>query len=193
MHKCTNNGKDKLNLWLFCHSTFKCDLDLQPAWTNVSNGTSTLQGENCAKLFWNICINVEVMVKTSSIYDHFTIWSSTRAREIDKCQSVRQISKWSAISGRTYGNSRLEAYVRIHVTFEFWKSRDRGYRREFWCIYLYIAVSLFTKYLSTFLNVLSAERLLKQNKNTSEFPRINSCCFRRQAHSSSSVRVRSVK
>ena len=61
------------------------------------------------------------------------------------------------------------------------------YRWEFWCIYLYIAASLFTKYLSIFLDVLSAERILKQNKNTSEFPRINSCYFRRQAHSSSSV------
>ena len=116
-----------------------------------------------------------------------------RAREIDKCQSVRQFSKSSAISGRTYGNSRLEVYIRIYVTFEFRKSLDRGYRRELWCMYLYIAASLFTKYLSIFLDVLSAERILKQNKNTSEFPRINSCCFRRQAHSSSSVRVQSAK
>ena len=37
--------------------------------------------------------------------------------------------------------------------------------------------------------LLSAEIILKQKKNTSEFPRINSCCFGRQAHSSSSVRV----
>ena len=122
-----------------------------------------------------------------------SIYLHIRAREIDKCQSVRLFSKWSAISGRTYGNSRLEVYVRIYVTFEFRQSLDRGYRREFWFIYLYIAASLFTKYLSIFLDVLSAERILKQNKNTSEFPRINSCCFRRQAHSSSSVRVQSVK
>ena len=40
---------------------------------------------------------------------------ATRAREIDKCQSVRQFSKRSAISGRTYGNSRLKVYVRIGV------------------------------------------------------------------------------
>ena len=118
---------------------------------------------------------------------------SIRAREIDKSQSVRQFSKWSAISGRTYGNSRLEVCVRIYVTFEIWKSLFRGYRREFWCIYLSIAASLFTKYLSIFLDVLSAENIFKQNKNTSEFPRINSCCFRRQVHSSSSVRVQSAK
>ena len=94
----------------------------------------------------------------------FALWwpgLQVRAREIDKCQSVRLFSKWSAISGRTYGNSRLEVYVRIYVTFEFRKSLDRGYRREFWCIYLYIAASLFTKYLFIFLDVLSAERILK--------------------------------
>ena len=45
----------------------------------------------------------------------------------------------------------------------------------------------------SFLDVLSAERILKQNKNTWEFPRISSCCFRRQAHSSSSARVQSAK
>ena len=58
----------------------KCDPDLQPTWKNVSNGTSTLQGvafslpekmfqmalvllkeNNCAKLFSNPCINLEVM------------------------------------------------------------------------------------------------------------------------------------
>ena len=86
--------------------------------------------------------------------------------------------KWSAISGRTYGNSRLEVYVRIYVTFEFRTKIDKGHRREFWCIYLYIAASLFSKYLSTFLDVLSTERILKQNKNTSEFPRTNSGRFR---------------
>ena len=75
-----------------------------------------------------------------------------------------------------------------YVTFQFRKSLDMGYRQEFWCIYLYIAASLFPKYLSIFFDVLSAERILKQNKNTSKFPRINSCSFR-QAHSSSSVRV----
>ena len=55
-----------------------------------------------------------------------------------------------------------------------------------------IAASLFPKCRSIFLDVLSAERILKQNKHTSEFPRINSCCFQ-QAHSRSSVGVLSAK
>ena len=77
MHKCSSYGPDKLNLWPFYHLTFKCDLDLQPIWTNVSNGTSTLKENNCAKLFWNPCINVEVMARTTSIYDHFIIRPSS--------------------------------------------------------------------------------------------------------------------
>ena len=32
---------------------------------------------NCAKLFWNPCINVQLMSQTSSIYDHFIIWPSS--------------------------------------------------------------------------------------------------------------------
>ena len=37
-------AQDKLNLWPFYRLIFKYDLDLQPTWTNVSNGTSAPQG-----------------------------------------------------------------------------------------------------------------------------------------------------
>ena len=36
-----------------------------------------LKDNNCAKLFWNPCINVQLMARTSSIYDHFIIWPSS--------------------------------------------------------------------------------------------------------------------
>ena len=39
MHKCTSYGPDKLNLWPFLPLFDLCDLDLQPTWKNVSNGT----------------------------------------------------------------------------------------------------------------------------------------------------------
>ena len=55
-----------------------------------------------------------------------------------------------------------------------------------------LPLSLFPKYLSTFLDVLSTEKILKQNKNTSEFPRTNSGQFG-QAHSSGSIRLHSAK
>ena len=55
-----------------------------------------------------------------------------------------------------------------------------------------LPLSLFPKHLSTFLDVLSKERILKQNKNSSEFPRTNSGRFR-QAHSSGSIQIQSAK
>ena len=33
-----------------------------------------LKDNNCAKLFWNPCINVQVMAWTSPIYDHFDLY-----------------------------------------------------------------------------------------------------------------------
>ena len=45
IHKCRRYGQDKLNLQPFYHLTFKCKLDLQPPWRNVSNGTVTPRGE----------------------------------------------------------------------------------------------------------------------------------------------------
>ena len=45
MHKCRSYGPHKHSFWPFYHLTFKCDLDLQPTWTNVSNGISTPRGQ----------------------------------------------------------------------------------------------------------------------------------------------------
>ena len=70
MHKCTSYSLDKLHLRPFSNLTFKCDLDLQPSWTNVSN-------EPMCQIILNPCINVHVIVWTSSIYDHFLIWPSS--------------------------------------------------------------------------------------------------------------------
>ena len=50
MHKCRIYGLDKLNLWLFYHLTFKCDLDLQPTWKNVSKGTSSHQEKQLCQI-----------------------------------------------------------------------------------------------------------------------------------------------
>ena len=41
MHKCRSEGLNKLSLRPFDHLTLKCDRDLQPLCTNVSNGTFT--------------------------------------------------------------------------------------------------------------------------------------------------------
>ena len=150
-----------------------------------------LQQKFIRVLFDNFYTSVNLLedLIVHGIYACGTVRS--RAREIDKCN--RSIS---SVSDRLFPVKLTEIADWMSIS-EYMLHSNFGkaliYRREFWCIYLYIAASLFTKYLSIFWDVLSAERILKQNKNTSEFPRINSCYFRRQAHSSSSVRVQSAK
>ena len=58
MHKCKSYGSDKLNLWPFYHLTFKCDLDLQPTWANVSNGTSTPRGHLWLAVKWTVTMTM---------------------------------------------------------------------------------------------------------------------------------------
>ena len=41
---------------------------------NVSNGTCPPQGQQLCKIIWNPCINVQVMARRSSIYDHFDLY-----------------------------------------------------------------------------------------------------------------------
>ena len=78
MHKCTSYGPDKLNIDYF-------DLYLTPVTLTFNLPEQTFQmalfllkGINCAKLFRNSCINVQIMARTSSIhvYDHFDIYLS---------------------------------------------------------------------------------------------------------------------
>ena len=71
----TSYGPGNLNLWPFYHLAFTCDLD-QPTRTNNSNRTTSSRRATVPN-YWNPCINVEVMVRTCSIYDHFIIWPSS--------------------------------------------------------------------------------------------------------------------
>ena len=50
MHKCTSYGPDMLNLWSCYQLTFKCDHDLQPTSTNISNDTFTPPGEQLCQI-----------------------------------------------------------------------------------------------------------------------------------------------
>ena len=60
----------------FYHLTLKCDLDLQPTWTNIPNGTSTRQEQPC-QIIYKIHAQTYVMARTSSLYDHFISWPSS--------------------------------------------------------------------------------------------------------------------
>ena len=50
MHKCTSYGPDELNIWPFWPLFDPCDLDLQPTWKNVSNGTFPPRGQQLCKI-----------------------------------------------------------------------------------------------------------------------------------------------
>ena len=62
---------DKLNFLLLYHLTFKCDPDLQPTWTNVSNGTYTPQGEWLCQIILKSMHKYRLWPQTSSIYYPF--------------------------------------------------------------------------------------------------------------------------
>ena len=69
--------------------------------TTVPNNFETallLLKENYAKLFWNPCINAEVMAWTSSIYYHFIIWPSSVTLTFNLPE---QCFKWHCYSSRT--------------------------------------------------------------------------------------------
>ena len=155
MHKYRRFGKDKLNLWPFYHWTFKCVLDLQPSQTSVSNGTTTLHWEhllwnggseyneqmfqmalllfkenNCAKLLWNICINIEDKAKTSLIYDHFIIGPSSVSWTFNLPKQVFQMALLLFIENtcaKLFWNPRINVEVMaptssIYGNFIVWLS-----------------------------------------------------------------------
>ena len=76
----------------------------------------------------------------------------------------------------------------LHSNFEQTLTRVIGTNFDAYTFIL--PLSLFPKYLSTFLDVLAMERILKKNKNTLEFPRTNSGPFQK-AHLSGSIRIQS--
>ena len=76
-HKCRSYGPDKLNLLPFYHLTFKSDLDLQPTQAEVSNGTTTPQGEHLCKTILKFIHKCRSYGLDKLIYDHFIIWPSS--------------------------------------------------------------------------------------------------------------------
>ena len=66
-HKCTSYGQDKLNLWPFYHLPSDVTLAFKLP-------EQTFQMNNCARLYQNPHINVEVIAGKSAIYDHLIIW-----------------------------------------------------------------------------------------------------------------------
>ena len=106
-----------------------------------------LEDNNCAKLFWNTCINVPVMARTSSIYDHFDLYltpvtlifnlpekcfkwhfSSSRATTVQNyfwnpCINVQVMARTSSI----YAYDHFDFYLTpVTLTFNLPKNVSNG-------------------------------------------------------------------
>ena len=68
MHNCRNYGPDKLNLYHFIvwPSSVTLPFNLPELMFQIM-AFLFLKENNCATLFWNPCINVDVMAQKSSI------------------------------------------------------------------------------------------------------------------------------
>ena len=81
-----------------------------------------LKENNCTKLFWNPCINVEVMAQTSSIYDHSIIWPSSVTLAFNLTEQIF----WMAFLLVKENNcAKLCWYLCINIEVMAWKNPDR--------------------------------------------------------------------
>ena len=78
MHKCSSYGPRTSSIYdhfIIWPSSVNLIFNLPKQMFQMA--LLLLKEDTCAKLFWNPCINVEVMAQTSSIYDHFITWPSS--------------------------------------------------------------------------------------------------------------------
>ena len=131
MHKCTSYGPDKLNIWPFWPFLTPVTLTFNLPEKIFQIALLLLEDTNCAKLFWNPCINVQVMLRTSSIhvFDHFDLYltpvtltfnlpkncfkwhfSSSRATTVPNCFEIHALlyKLWS-------GQIRTDALTHTHA------------------------------------------------------------------------------
>ena len=68
-----------------------------------------VKANKSVKLFWNPCINVGVMARTSSFYDHFIIWPSSVTLTFN--QPEKYFKYHSSSSRTSYGSDKS---IRMH-------------------------------------------------------------------------------
>ena len=91
-----------------------------------------IKENNCAKLFWNPCINVQVMAQTSSIYEYFC--DLTFKCDLDLQPTLRNVSNDTATfqgeqlcqiilkpmhKHRSYGPEKLNLWPFHNLTFKY--------------------------------------------------------------------------
>ena len=97
-NKCRSYNPDKLNLWLFYNLTFKCHcvtLTFNVPEQLFQIALLLTKENNCAKLFWNSCKNVEVMARTDPDGWMHTCTKHTQHTPIHQTEIVTTMSRSS--------------------------------------------------------------------------------------------------
>ena len=130
MHKCTSYGPDKFNIWPFDLYLTTVTLTFNLPEKLFQMVLFFLKGNNCAKLFWNPCINVQVMLRPAQ-YMYLTIlnfiwslwpWPSTHLENVStgtspfQGQQLCQIVLKSMHFCTSYGPDKLgRTHGRTHI------------------------------------------------------------------------------
>ena len=69
------------------------------------------QMNNYAKLFWNPCINVQVMAKISSIYYHFIIWPSSVTLTFNLPEPMFHMNNYAKLFWNPFINVEVMAWT----------------------------------------------------------------------------------
>ena len=186
MNKHTTYSLDKLNLWPFSHLTFKCDLKQCRSWGGGSNSvdldvTLTInlpeqmfqtallffENDNCTKLVWNTCINLQLMARPSSVYDHFIIcpsivsfqptWTNNpNGTSTPQGEQLCQIILKCMHKCRSYGLNKLNSWPFHPLTFKCdldlqltWSRQIRAHA-HYGLILITLAIKIIVVYLYTF-------------------------------------------
>ena len=73
-YTCLTSYVEIICTFLLCHLRMARELILNKV---LFCSVLLFQINNCAKLFRNPCINIEVTARSSSVYDHFITWPSS--------------------------------------------------------------------------------------------------------------------
>ena len=134
MHKCRSYSLDKLNLWPFIIWPSNVTLIFNLHKLKCQIPLLNFKDNNCATLFWNPCINVQLVARTSSVYDNFIIWPSSVTLTFNLPEQMFQMAllllkdnncaKWFWNPGLfmhkciSYSPDKLNLWPFYHLTFK---------------------------------------------------------------------------
>ena len=105
MFKHVSYSPDKLNVWPFHNLIFNCDLDIHIS-EHVSNGTSTLQGQQLSQII------LKSMHQCTS-YDRL-IWTDTHTPNIHRTEAVTTMSQLPQAGLTKMVQKSIKLFLSIH-------------------------------------------------------------------------------